>query len=48
MFGRNKFKKLKREDVVDAIIELSKQQEDLETGVLAKSDEVEKLLKGDG
>ncbi len=45
MFGRNKFKKLKREDVVDAIIELSKQQEDLETGVLAKSDEVEKLLE---
>ncbi len=30
MFGRNKFKKLKREDVVDAIIALNKQQEDLE------------------
>lgn len=44
MFGRNKFKKLKREDVVEAIITLSKQQEDLETGVLSKSEEVEKLL----
>lgn len=45
MFGRNKFKKLKRENVVDAIIEQTKQQEDLESGILAKSDEVEKLLE---
>ncbi|MDE7464482.1 MAG: hypothetical protein K2M48_05580 [Clostridiales bacterium] len=45
MFGRNKFKKLKREDVVDAIIQLSKQQEDLESGILAKADESEKLLE---
>lgn len=45
MFGRNKFKKLKREDVVDAIIEQSKQQEELESGVLAKSEEVEKLME---
>lgn len=45
MFGRNKFKKLKREDVVNAIIEQSKQQEDLESGVLAKSEEVEKLME---
>ena len=45
MFGRNKFKKLKREDVVNAIIEQSKQQEDLENGVLAKSEEVEKLME---
>ncbi len=44
MFGRNKFKKLKREDVVEAIITLNKQQEDLESGILAKSDEVEKLM----
>lgn len=45
MFGRNKFKKLKRNDVVDAIIEQTKQQEELESGILAKSDEVEKLLE---
>lgn len=45
MFGRNKFKKLKREDVVDAIIQLDKQQSDLENGILAKSAEVEKLMK---
>ncbi len=45
MFGRNKFKKLKREEVVDAIIALTKQQDDLETGVLAKSEEVEKLME---
>lgn len=45
MFGRNKFKKLKREDVVNAIIEQSKQQEELESGVLAKSEEVEKLME---
>lgn len=45
MFGRNKFKKLKREDVVNAIIEQSKQQEDLESGILAKSEEVEKLME---
>ena len=45
MFGRNKFKKLKREEVVDAIIELTKQQEDLENGVLTKSEEVDKLLE---
>ena len=43
MFGRNMFKKLKREDVVDAIIALNKQQDDLESGILSKSDEVEKL-----
>ncbi len=45
MFGRNKFKKLKREDVVEAIITLNKQQEDLENGVIAKSEEVEKLME---
>ena len=45
MFGRNKFKKLKREEVVDAIIGLTKQQEDLENGVLTKSEEVDKLME---
>ena len=45
MFGRNKFKKLKREEVVDDIIELTKQQEDLENGVLTKSEEVDKLME---
>lgn len=45
MFGRNKFKKVKREDVVDAIVEQTKQQEDLEKGILAKSEEVERLLE---
>lgn len=45
MFGRNKFKKLKREEVVDAIIELTKQQEELENGVLTKSEEVDKLME---
>ena len=45
MFVRNKFKKLNREEVVDAIIELTKQQEDLENGVLTKSEEVDKLME---
>lgn len=45
MFGRNKFKKLKRDEVVDAIIELNKQQETLESGILSKSEEVEKLME---
>ena len=45
MFGRNKFKRLKREDVVDAIIDQTKQQEDLENGILAKSEEVEKFME---
>lgn len=45
MFGRNKFKKLKREDVVDAIIDQTKQQEDLENGILAKSEEVERFME---
>ncbi len=45
MFGRNKFKKLKREDVVDAIIQLGKQQDDLENGIMQKSEEVEKLME---
>ncbi len=36
---------MKREEVVDAIIALTKQQDDLETGVLAKSEEVEKLME---
>lgn len=45
MFGRNKFKKLKRDEVVDAIIELNKQQEALESGILTKSEEVEKLME---
>ncbi len=45
MFGRNKFKKLKREDVVNAIIEQTKQQEELENGILAKSAEAESLME---
>lgn len=45
MFGRNKFKKLKREEVVDAIIELNKQQDEIENGILAKAAESEKLLE---
>lgn len=45
MFGRNKFKKLKREEVVDAIITLTKQQEDLEKGILTKSDDVNTLME---
>lgn len=45
MFGRNKFKKLKREDVVNAIIDQTKQQEDLENGILQKSEEIERLLE---
>ncbi len=45
MFGRNKFKKLKREEVVDAIIALNKQEEDLENGMQQKADESERLLE---
>ena len=45
MFGRNKFKKLKREDVVEAIITLNKQQDDLESGIVSKSEEVDKLME---
>lgn len=45
LFGRNKYKKLKREDVVDAICQLSKQQEDMERGIVSKTEQIEELME---
>lgn len=40
----NKFNKLKREEVVDAIYQLEKQEQGLEDGVLEKQEEIDFLL----
>lgn len=44
-FGRNKFKKIKREDVVDAICDLNKQQDELERGIIEKNDRIKELME---
>ena len=44
-FKRDKFKKLKREDVVNAIIELEKQESDIERGIVEKTKQIEDLMK---
>jgi hypothetical protein len=41
---KNKFNKLKREEVVDAIYELEKQEQALEDGILEKQEEIDFLL----
>lgn len=45
MFGRNKFKKVKREDVVNAIIAQDRQQQELERIIMQKSEEVDRLME---
>ena len=42
---KNKYEKLKREDVVDAIYKLEKQEELVEDMLLDKQDEINALLK---
>jgi len=44
-FKKDKFKKLKREDVVNAIIELEKQESDIEKGIVEKTKQIEDLMK---
>ena len=44
-FKRNKFKNLKREDVVNAIIELEKQESEIERGIVEKSKQIDELMK---
>ncbi len=43
-FKKDKFKKLKREDVVDSIVELEKQEMALEEGIIAKAKQIEEML----
>ena len=40
---KSKYQKLKREDVVDAICNLEKQQQDIETGIVEKTKDIEDL-----
>ncbi len=42
---KSKYQKLKREDVVDAICNLEKQQQDIETGIVEKTKDIEDLLE---
>lgn len=42
---KSKYQKLKREDVVDAICNLEKQQQDIETGIIEKTKDIEDLLE---
>ena len=44
-FKRDRFKKLKREDVVNAIVELEKQEADIENGIVEKTRQIDELLK---
>lgn len=44
-FGRNKFKKIKREDIVDAICEINKQQDELERSIIDKSSRIKELME---
>ena len=44
-FKRNKFKNLKREDVVNAIIELEKQESEIEKGILEKTKQIDEYIK---
>ncbi|MCD7728937.1 MAG: hypothetical protein LUI60_03395, partial [Clostridia bacterium] len=41
---KSKYEKLKREDVVNAICELQKQESELEAGITARGKEIDKLL----
>ncbi len=43
-FKKDKFKKLKREDVVDSIVELEKQEMALEEGIIQKARQIEEML----
>ena len=44
-FKRDKFKNLKREDVVNAIIELEKQESEIEKGILEKTKQIDEYIK---
>ncbi len=44
LFRRNKFKKLNRTDVVNAIIELEKKQSDYEKSIVEKQEQIDVLL----
>lgn len=42
---KSKYDKLKREDVVSAIIDLEKQESDMEQSIIAKTQEIDELMK---
>lgn len=44
-FTKNKFKKLKKEEVTDAIYKLEKQEQIIEDGLLDKQEEIQSLLE---
>ena len=44
-FKRDKFKNLKREDVVNAICELEKQEAEIERGIVEKSKQIEAYMQ---
>lgn len=44
MFGRNKFKKIKREDVVDAICAINNQQSEIERRIGENSSQIKELM----
>lgn len=44
-FSRNKFKNLKREDVVNAICELEKQEAEIERGIVEKSKQIDMYMQ---
>lgn len=44
-FKKDKFKNLKREDVVNAIIELEKQESEIEKGIVEKTKQIETLMQ---
>ena len=43
-FTKNKFKKLKKEEVTDAIYKLEKQEQIIEDGLFDKQEEIQGLL----
>lgn len=44
-FKKDKFKKLKREEVVDAIVELEKQESEIEKGIVEKTKQINDLMQ---
>lgn len=45
LFRRNKFAKLKREEVVDAICKLEKQSQDIEEGLVEQKKQIDELMQ---
>ena len=45
LFRRNKFEKLQREDVINAIIELENRETDLENSIFSKNKQIEEMME---